>query len=96
MQYEYDNEADALYVLVNEAIVARTVNVDEMTLIDVDARGETVGIEILAASHRTIDVDAICEQARLAESQSHWLIAVLGADGDNFRQTQTQRTLAHA
>lgn len=44
--------ADAVYINVSKAKVARTVKTEERFLVDVDARGNVVGIEILDASNQ--------------------------------------------
>jgi uncharacterized protein YuzE len=43
----YDLDADALYVELADRQVARTVPVDSGTLVDLDADGEVVGIEVI-------------------------------------------------
>jgi uncharacterized protein YuzE len=54
VKYTYDDEADALYVhLQDEAEdlpVARSLIVDEGRVLDVAADGEFIGIEVLGAS----------------------------------------------
>jgi uncharacterized protein YuzE len=48
---EYDNEADALYLRVEgSGERARTVEIDDVTYVDVDADGRAVGIELLYPS----------------------------------------------
>ncbi len=49
MRIEYDPEADALYIALREAAVARTVEVTEGLVVDVDGEGRPVGIEVLDA-----------------------------------------------
>ena len=44
--------ADSVYINVSKAKVARTVKTEERFLVDVDARGNVVGIEILDASNQ--------------------------------------------
>jgi uncharacterized protein YuzE len=52
MKIRYDNEVDALYVpLRQDRPVARSVVVDVNRVVDLDASGEAVGIEVLGASH---------------------------------------------
>jgi uncharacterized protein YuzE len=47
----YDDQADALYLyLQDEAEVARSVVVDDARVVDLDAEGRAVGIEVLGAS----------------------------------------------
>ena len=50
MEVKYDIMADAVYVNVSKAKVARTIKNNERFLIDVDKDGKVVGIEILDAS----------------------------------------------
>ena len=50
MEIRYDITADAVYVNVSKSKVARTIKNDERFLVDVDAKGNVVGIEILDAS----------------------------------------------
>jgi len=43
----YDLDAQALYIKVSDHPVARTAEIDTGTLVDVDAAGDVVGIEVL-------------------------------------------------
>ena len=52
MQFEYSEEEDALYVYFQKAAVSRSRDVDEGIIVDYDARGDVVGIEVLDASSR--------------------------------------------
>ena len=47
MKIEYDQEANALYITLREARVAKTNEVTENVIIDLDAEGGPIGIEIL-------------------------------------------------
>ncbi len=47
MRAEYDADADALYLYLTDAEVARTVEVGASTMVDLDASGSVVGIEVL-------------------------------------------------
>src|SRR5205823_13149460 len=52
MKVRYDNEVNALYVPVRQGVpVARSVVVDANRVVDLDASGQAVGIEVLGASH---------------------------------------------
>lgn len=51
MRAEYDANADALYAYLTDADVARTVEIDDSTNVDLDASGGIVGIEVLAPGH---------------------------------------------
>ena len=52
MKIEYDKRADALYVYFREIEVAKSKEVEEGVVIDLDQDGHIVGIEILDASKR--------------------------------------------
>ena len=52
MRIEYDREADALYIHLREVPVADTTDVEEGVMVDLDAEGHIVGVEILDASKR--------------------------------------------
>lgn len=48
MRWEYDPDADALYIRVVDGVpVARTQQVDPRTLVDPDRAGRVAGIEVL-------------------------------------------------
>jgi uncharacterized protein YuzE len=48
MKVEYDQQADALYIELNgTAEVARTVEIDPGTLVDLDADGRLLGVEVI-------------------------------------------------
>lgn len=52
MKVRYDGDVDALYVpLRPETPVSRSVVVDANRVVDLDASGDAVGIEVLGASH---------------------------------------------
>ena len=50
MDINYDKEADALYIRLMRGTVARTVEVSDRCVIDLDAQGGTLGIEVLQVS----------------------------------------------
>lgn len=52
MKIEYSKEADALYVYFREVDVAKSREVEEGVVIDLDENGHIVGIEVLDASRR--------------------------------------------
>lgn len=52
MKIEYSKDADALYVYFREVDVAKSKEVEEGVIIDLDDKGHIVGIEILDASKR--------------------------------------------
>lgn len=63
--YTYDEEADALYVLlVEESDVAihGTVALSDRLHVDVDSSGRAVGVEILSPRKGNIDFDGVRER----------------------------------
>lgn len=47
MELIYDNDADALEITLRAGITCRTVEIDAGTLIDVDAQGQVVSLEVI-------------------------------------------------
>ncbi len=47
MKIEYDQEANALYITLREAPVAKTNEVTDSFIVDLDEEGRPIGIEIL-------------------------------------------------
>ena len=58
MKIEYSVDVDALYVYFQEVEVAKSVEPNDGVLVDLDDRGEVVGIEILDASERFESADS--------------------------------------
>jgi uncharacterized protein YuzE len=52
MKISYDKMADALYIYLRKGKVAKTKKVTSRLLIDVDKRGNVLGIEMLDVSHQ--------------------------------------------
>ncbi|HLC65637.1 MAG TPA: DUF2283 domain-containing protein [Candidatus Nanoarchaeia archaeon] len=52
MEISYDKEADAMYIEFRKGGFARNKKVDDLTIIDLDKKGNLLGIEILDASKR--------------------------------------------
>jgi uncharacterized protein YuzE len=52
MEIHYDKEADALYITFRAGKFARNRKVDDTTILDLDAKGNILGIELLSASKR--------------------------------------------
>lgn len=55
MKSRYNREADALYVQLADAVVAGSVEVRPGIMLDFDAAGRVVGIEILDASEHVAE-----------------------------------------
>ena len=80
MRFAYDQDADALYVTVSGAVVSRTIEVDPLTMVDVDVNGQLVGIEILRLTSRQVDLDAIHDKTPLPNEVRSYLELLLGSD----------------
>jgi len=52
MEITYDKEADALYVEFIKTDFGKNKKVDEHTILDLDKKGNVIGIELLDASKR--------------------------------------------
>ena len=52
MKIQYFTDTDTLYVLLNENPIAETKDLDENTLLEVDAKGNLVGFTIEHAKER--------------------------------------------
>ena len=52
MRIEYDKQADALYILLREALVDDHIDIEERVTVDLDEKRHIVGIEILDASKK--------------------------------------------
>lgn len=50
MKLEYDSKADAIYIHLKDATVASTREVEDNLIVDLDAKGKMVGIELLFVS----------------------------------------------
>ncbi len=48
MRFEFDSEADALYVRISEGRVERTIELDEGVYADLDAEDRPLGLEFIA------------------------------------------------
>lgn len=50
MNIEYDREADAIYIRLKDAEIAGTRELQDHLIVDIDADGKLVGIELLFVS----------------------------------------------
>ena len=53
MRVSYYEDTDTLYIEFNESEVVETKDLDENTLLDVDCKGQIIGITVEHASQRT-------------------------------------------
>ena len=52
MKIEYDKKADALYLQIQEKYVAKSREIDDSTVVDLDRKGNVIGFEVLDVSKR--------------------------------------------
>lgn len=52
MEISYDKEADAIYIEFRKGDFAKNKKIDDFTVIDLDKKGNILGIEMLSASKR--------------------------------------------
>jgi uncharacterized protein YuzE len=48
VRFEFDSEADALYIRINEGRVERTIELEEGVYADLDAKDRPLGLEFIA------------------------------------------------
>jgi len=59
MEIRYDRAADAVYVRLSDGRVARSEEVEEGIIVDYDADGRVLGVEIFNFSKRDIDMNRL-------------------------------------
>ena len=59
MKLHVDPEADALYLRLNESKIIESEEVAPGVVLDYDANGEVVGVEILSLSERGVDINKL-------------------------------------
>ena len=64
---EYDPEADAVYVRLNDRRYARTEELDDYRNIDYDADGCAIGVEFLYVS-KGVDLNEVPQATAVAEA----------------------------
>jgi uncharacterized protein YuzE len=52
MKIEYDKEADAVYIYLQQKEAAKTIELSEIVKVDLDKEGKLIGIEVLNATQR--------------------------------------------
>ena len=52
MEISYDKEADAMYIELRDGEFAKNKKIDDFTIIDLDKKGNILGIELLEVSKR--------------------------------------------
>ena len=59
MTIQYDKVANAVYMKLSETKVASTMEVNDRLIVDLDSKGNTIGIEILDASSQDALIQTI-------------------------------------
>ena len=63
MRVRVDRSADAVYLNLTDATIVESEEVAEGIVVDYDDKGRLVGIEVLDASKRTGDPDALADMS---------------------------------
>lgn len=79
MKFEYDQEADALYIRLGTGLVDRTISIETGTLADVDEHGALVGIEVIRPA-RPLPVETLAERFQLGDDQTQILESMWGGE----------------
>jgi uncharacterized protein YuzE len=81
MTFEYDKEADALYIRVLDGTpIARTEQIDPGTLVDVDDGGRVVGIDVVRPG-RAVPIAEVTDRFELDDKDMAVLRALWPEDG---------------
>ncbi|MGI5273142.1 DUF2283 domain-containing protein [Nonomuraea sp. CA-218870] len=78
MRFDYDMDADALYVTITREPVAATHPIEDLTSVDVDAEGSPVGIEVIAPV-RAWAIDKVLTRYQIADDDRDLLLAHYGS-----------------
>ncbi len=62
LRVSYDRVADALYIRLREGKVSDSIELNEGIVVDLDERGEIVGLEIINFSKSGVDLDKIIRE----------------------------------
>lgn len=65
MKISYDKEVDAKYISITEGVVHETKVLKDWLMLDLDAKGDILGIEILDASKNLVSITT--EEGKLQE-----------------------------
>ena len=52
MKIEYDREVDAVYIYLQEKEVVKTIELSDVVKVDLDEKGNLIGVEVLDATQR--------------------------------------------
>jgi uncharacterized protein YuzE len=79
MRIAYDSQADALEIVLRDGLVARTLEVDPGTLIDLDEHGRLLSVEVIRPA-RNWPVEEILSRYDVAPDDARTLRRILGAE----------------
>lgn len=93
MRLTHDLDADALYITISDQPVTKTLEVDDETMVDVDANGDIVGIEVITVN-RIWPLDEVLRRYRVSEQDTRQLRALFPLGGGVRREApgMTART----
>jgi uncharacterized protein YuzE len=80
---DYDADADALYIRLADGTVARTHEIDTLTMVDEDAAGKPLGIEVIHPA-RPWPVTAILAAYELTDEDRLYLTQLFPTEGAVF------------
>lgn len=80
MKISYDSEANALAITMRDSAVDRTEQLDAGTLVDLNAEGQLVTIEVINPT-RSWPLDLIAERFELSEADVRVLKQLYGGQG---------------
>jgi uncharacterized protein YuzE len=89
MKVTYDQQADALYIELQAAAVARTVDIDPGTLVDLDTDGRLIGVELIRPA-RPWPLAGILGRFPTDASDARLLRLLERATGDNGTYTYAE------
>jgi|HubBroStandDraft_5_1064220.scaffolds.fasta_scaffold07885_4 uncharacterized protein YuzE len=77
ISFKCDLNADAMYVTLSDAEVARTLEVDgdPGTMVDVDADGKLIGIEVIGPRGRLWPLQSVLRDYEIPQAEAQWLMA---------------------
>lgn len=81
VQIAHDLDADALYITLSDEPVARTVDIEDCTMVDLDADGNLVGIEVISP-RRPWPLQKITQAYEIADDDAAMLKELYGGHTD--------------
>jgi uncharacterized protein YuzE len=91
---DYDREADALYVTVNDVAVAGTVEQDHSISVDVDGEGNVVGIEVISPRRNLAKLPIVAQKIGFLEQLGAVATACRDALGSSTSAADVSTTIA--